>query len=186
MGNKNVQLALRHDCKMSWFNCWIALLYVLPSMNQTWLATNQAIVCLHQRQIQGEGSRGCDPPLGAITPLCLTTCIASNSSEFKMKKIYIFKHNPYPNRPHPPSSPIPLALGRFPWILKITTPSLKKSWIRPCSLLPKALFCNKWRESRVWHDSRVILTNQKSVFSQLSTTWFVARWVWMRVVKCTT
>ena len=35
--------------------------------------------------------------------------------------------------------------------------------------LPKAnLFCRKWRKSRVWHDSRVIVsTDQKSVFTQL-------------------
>ena len=33
---------------------------------------------------------------------------------------------------------------------------------------PKAnLFCSKWRNSRVWRDSRVILSNQKSVFMQL-------------------
>ena len=34
---------------------------------------------------------------------------------------------------------------------------------------PKAnLFCRKWRKSRVWHDSRVIVsTDQKSVFTQL-------------------
>ena len=45
-----------------------------------------------------------------------------------MKEIYIFKHYP------PPSpSPIPLALERLPCTL-ITTPSLKKSWIRLCSI----------------------------------------------------
>ena len=49
---------------------------------------------------------------------------------------------------------------------------------------PKAkLFCNKWRNSRVWRDSRVILSNQKSVFTQLTTTWFVPRKVWTMVVK---
>ena len=40
------------------------------------------------------------------------------------------------------------------------------------------LFCRKWRNSRVWHDSRVTLSNQKSVFTQLATTWFAARQVW--------
>ena len=44
-------------------------------------------------------------------------------SEVKMKKIDIFKHYPPPYR-------IPLALGRLPRTL--TTPSVKKSWIRPC------------------------------------------------------
>ena len=31
---------------------------------------------------------------------------------------------------------------------------------------PKAnMFCSKWRNSRVWHDSRVILSNEKPVFA---------------------
>ena len=63
-----------------------------------------------------------------VCPITITNS-ASNSSETKMKKIYIFKHNPNPL--HPPPSPIPLALGRLPLTLKLTTPSLKKSWIRP-------------------------------------------------------
>ena len=62
-----------------------------------------------------------------VSPITITNS-ASNSSEIKMKKIYIFKHNPNP--PHPPPSPIPLALGHLPLTLKLTTPSLKKSWIR--------------------------------------------------------
>ena len=49
---------------------------------------------------------------------------------------------------------------------------------------PKAnLFCCKWRNSHVWHDSRVILSNQKLEFTQLATTLFVARQVWTWVVK---
>ena len=41
---------------------------------------------------------------------------------------------------------------------------------------PKAnLFCSKWRNSRVWRDSRLILSNQKSVFMQLATTNLVPR-----------
>ena len=63
-----------------------------------------------------------------VSPITITNS-ASNSSEIKMKKIYIFKHNPNPL--HPPPSPIPLALGRLPLTLKLTTPSLKKSRIRP-------------------------------------------------------
>ena len=48
-----------------------------------------------------------------------------------------------------------------------------------CVFRPKAnLFCNQWRTSRVRRDSRVILSNQKSVFSQLVANWFVARQVW--------
>ena len=48
----------------------------------------------------------------------------------------------------------------------------------------QTLFCCKWRNSLVWRDSRVILSNQKSVLSrQLATTWFVARQVWTWVVK---
>ena len=52
---------------------------------------------------------------------------------------------------------------------------------------PKAnLFCNKWRNSRVSRASRIIWSNQKSVFTQLATTWFVLRKVWTMVVKCAT
>ena len=44
---------------------------------------------------------------------------------------------------------------------------------------PKAdLFCNKWCNSHVWLDSHVILSNQKSIFTQLATTWFAAKQVW--------
>ena len=47
---------------------------------------------------------------------------------------------------------------------------------------PKAnFFCSKWLKSCVWRDSRVILSNQKSVFEQLATTSFVARQVSMGV-----
>ena len=43
---------------------------------------------------------------------------------------------------------------------------------------PKAnLYCSKWRRSLVWRDSREILSNQKSVFTQLATRWFVTRQV---------
>ena len=45
------------------------------------------------------------------------------------------------------------------------------------------LFCNKWRKSRVWRDSRAILSNQKSVFTQLATTWFVARQILKRATS---
>ena len=49
---------------------------------------------------------------------------------------------------------------------------------------PKAnLFCCKWCNSHVWHDSRVILSNQKFEFTQLATTLFVTRQVWTWVVK---
>ena len=55
-------------------------------------------------------------------------------------------------------------------------------------------FCSKLRAccgfnrpqtnlSRVWRDSRVILSNQKTVFTELVTTWFVARKVWTWLVK---
>ena len=38
---------------------------------------------------------------------------------------------------------------------------------------PKAnLFCSKWRNSHVWRDSCVILSNQKFEFTQLATTLF--------------
>ena len=49
------------------------------------------------------------------------------SSEIKMRKMYIFKHNHNPYAPL--ASPIPLPLGRLHFI--VTNPSLKKSWIRP-------------------------------------------------------
>ena len=45
-----------------------------------------------------------------------------------MSKIYVFKHYP-----PTPLYPIPLALGCLPWTLILTTPSLKKSWIRSWS-----------------------------------------------------
>ena len=45
------------------------------------------------------------------------------------------------------------------------------------------LFCSKWHNFRLWRDSRVISSNQKSVFTQLATTWFVARQVWTWVSK---
>ena len=49
---------------------------------------------------------------------------------------------------------------------------------------PKAnLFCSKWRNSHVWRDSCVILSNQKFEFTQLATTLFVTRQVWTWVVK---
>ena len=51
-------------------------------------------------------------------------------------------------------------------------------------LQPKAnLFCSKWCNSHVWHDSRIIFSNQKLEFTQLSTTLFVTKQVWMWVVK---
>ena len=44
--------------------------------------------------------------------------------------------------------------------------------------LPKTnLYCSKWPRSRVWCDSRVILSNQKRVFTKLATSWFVSRQV---------
>ena len=48
------------------------------------------------------------------------------------------------------------------------------------------LFCGKWWESSVRLDSCVILHNQKSVFTQLATTWFVGRQVRMLMAKCAT
>ena len=45
------------------------------------------------------------------------------------------------------------------------------------------LFCSNWRNSSVWRDSRVILSNQKSVFTELAATFFFLRQVWTWVVK---
>ena len=42
---------------------------------------------------------------------------------------------------------------------------------------------NRTNLSRVWRDSRVILSNQKTVFTELVITWFVARQVWTWLVK---
>jgi len=42
------------------------------------------------------------------------------------------------------------------------------------------LFRRKWRNFRVWRDSHVILSNQKTVFTQLMV---IARQVWTWVVK---
>ena len=44
---------------------------------------------------------------------------------------------------------------------------------------------DKWRNFRVCCDSREILSNQKSVFTQVATAWFAARQVWTKVVKRT-
>ena len=46
--------------------------------------------------------------------------------------------------------------------------------LKRCALYrPKAnLFCSRLRKYRVWRDFRVISSNQKSVFTQLATTWF--------------
>ena len=44
------------------------------------------------------------------------------------QQIYVFKHYP-----PTPLYPIPLALGCLPWTFILTTPSLKKSWIRSWS-----------------------------------------------------
>ena len=39
---------------------------------------------------------------------------------------------------------------------------------------PRAnFFCSQWRSSRLWRDSRVILCDQKSVFTQFLTTWLL-------------
>ena len=48
------------------------------------------------------------------------------------------------------------------------------------------LCCSKWHKFHVWCDTHIILCSQKSVFTQLAKTWFVARHVWMWVSKCTT
>ena len=40
------------------------------------------------------------------------------------------------------------------------------------------LSCRKWRNTRVWRDSRLILSHHKSVFTQFATSWFVVRQVW--------
>ena len=45
------------------------------------------------------------------------------------------------------------------------------------------LFCSECPMSCVWPNSRVILSNQSSVFTQLATAWFVARQVWTWVIK---
>ena len=46
-----------------------------------------------------------------------------------------------------------------------------------------ARFTDPRRNSRVWRDSRVILANQTSVFTQPASTCFAARQVWTWVVK---
>ena len=48
------------------------------------------------------------------------------------------------------------------------------------------LVLQRWRNPRLWRDSRIIVSNQKSVLTQFATTWFVARQVWTRMVKCAT
>ena len=40
-----------------------------------------------------------------------------------------------------------------------------------------------WRNSRLRRDSRVILSNQRSVLTQFAITWFVARKVWTMMAK---
>ena len=43
------------------------------------------------------------------------------------------------------------------------------------------LFYSKWVTPEYIYDSGVILANQKSLFTQLATTWFVAKLVWLSV-----
>lgn len=47
-------------------------------------------------------------------------------------------------------------------------------------------FAATWRTSGVWWDLCAILSHQNSVFKQLTTTWFIAKQVWTRVVIHTT
>ena len=77
----------------------------------------------------------CDTPLSPI----IIINSASNFSEIKIKKIYIFKHNL--NLPHPPPPPNPLALDVCLEFSNLH-PSLKKSWIRPWKIV---LVCGKFR-----------------------------------------
>ena len=49
---------------------------------------------------------------------------------------------------------------------------------------PKAnSVCSKWRNLRVWLHSRVILSSQRSVFTQPAATWFFARQILTWVVE---
>ena len=50
----------------------------------------------------------------------------------------------------------------------------------------KLRFWSKWHNFRLWRDSRVISSNQKSVFTQFATTWLVAKQVWTWLVKLAT
>ena len=49
--------------------------------------------------------------------------------------------------------------------------------------LKQTFFAASWHKSRIWRESRAILSNQKSVFRQLATTWFDTRQVWTWVVN---
>ena len=40
------------------------------------------------------------------------------------------------------------------------------------------LFCSKWLDYHVWRDSRIISFNQKTVLTQIATSWFFAKQVW--------
>ena len=67
--------------------------------------------------------------------------------------------------------------------VEVSSPFCNKicTWYK---LSPKAnFFCSKWRKSRIWRESRAILSNQKSVFRQLATTWFDTRQVSTWVVN---
>jgi len=47
----------------------------------------------------------------------------------------------------------------------------------------QTFFAASWHKSRKWRESRAILSNQKSLFRQLATTWFDTRQVWTWVVN---
>ena len=68
---------------------------------------------------------------------CCTVLLVLNNTVSNLTNLYLWNQNIenlriqtlYP--PNPPS-PTPLALGCLPRTLILATPSLKKSWIRPC------------------------------------------------------
>ena len=68
---------------------------------------------------------------------CCTVLLVLNNSVSNLTNLNLWNQNVEKLRvqalPSNSPYPIPLALGCLPWTLILTNPSLKKSWIRPCS-----------------------------------------------------
>ena len=89
------------------------------------------------------------------------------------------------------SSSVPLAFSSRKQKVKFTGSSYSTFCNKICTCRVfyrhKAnLVCIKWRNSCACNDSRKILSNRNSIFTQIATTWFVARQVWTWVIWCAT
>ena len=96
---------------------------------------------------------------------CCTVLLVLNNSVSNLTNLNLWTQNvenlrvqALPSNSPPPPYPIPLALRCLPWTLILTTPSLKKSWIRPCTLVPND---NNKSFTLYLHDHKGITVLQK-------------------------